>query len=431
MDGEMNGADVDLLAGLRVVDQTGATRNGCGRFLGDLGADVVFVEPPGGSAARRAEPIVNGVSAPFATRNMNKRSVVLDLDSDVDRADLERLLGAADIWIASGDIGGVRTGDLDPAVVHRRLPHLVIVVLTDFGLTGPRQHWAATGLTHLALGGQLSHSGVPDRPPFPPPGDFADESSGVQAAWAALVAYWNRLETGVGDVLDISRHEATAQLIDPAFGSIGTAAAQAGGSKPAGRVAGIMYPIFDCADGHVRLVVLSPRQWHGLRSWLGEPEEFVDPKFDHAGRRFRAADRLCPLIGSLFATLTAAEIVAEGQRRGIPVAPVLTPAEVMQAEHFVGRGLFVDVEMGNGVIGRMPVGHVIVDGARAGWRYSAPPLAGVGSAAEVIEGWSTRSTDAPADQPSRRPLEVFVSSTSGSSCSAGKPAASSPIRAPM
>ena len=373
------------LAGVRVIDTTDGSGEMCARFLADLGADVVLVEPRAGASSRHHEPTVAGASIAFAVHSANKRGLRLDLDVAGDRGKFLQLLDVADIWIDGHHAGRLAELDLDPVTVQTRCPQLVICTITDFGSTGPYRDWRANDWVLLALGGQLSRSGVPGRPPFMPPGGLADQTTSIQAAWAVLLAYWNRLETGSGDIIDLSRHEATAQIIDPAFGSIGTAAAQRG-KAPAGREKSIMYPIFPCADGHVRLVVLAPRQWHGVRAWLGEPAEFADPKYDGTRERFAASDRLYPLIAQLFRDRTMARLVDEGQRLGVPVAPLMSLAEAAEAEHFRVRELFTDLAIADGVVGRAPAGHVLVDGERAGIRAALQPLANVGSV-----GWDPRS----------------------------------------
>src|ERR1700756_3609551 len=129
------------------------------------------------------------------------------------------------------------------------------------------------------MGGVLSRSGLPGREPLMPPGAMGIRLTAIQAAWAALVAYWHRLETGTGDWIDFSLYEATAQAIEPAMGTVGTA--QAAGYEPTrGRPAPGPYPIFRCRDGHVRVVLLAPRQWRSMREWLGAPEDLQDPELE-------------------------------------------------------------------------------------------------------------------------------------------------------
>ena len=135
--------------------------------------------------------------------------------------------------------------------------------------------------------------------------------------------------TASGEYIDFSRFEAVVQALDPPFGSEGQAAvglktsSELWRGRPRNQQ---IYPIFACKDGHVRICLLSPRQWRGMRTWLGEPEQFADPKFDTiaaryaASRRDQRADR-----GICSPTQTMGELVTEGQRRGVPVAAVLTP----------------------------------------------------------------------------------------------------------
>ena len=115
----------------------------CGRLLSDLGADVIRVEPPGGAASRTQAPLHDGVSLPFATRNAGKRGVVIDHTSADGRERLLRLLDDADIWIET-------RAPLDADVVRARNPGLVVLSITDFGLTGPYRDWVATDWTRPA-----------------------------------------------------------------------------------------------------------------------------------------------------------------------------------------------------------------------------------------------------------------------------------------
>lgn len=397
------------LAGVRVVDMTDGRGETAGRFLADLGADVILVEPPGGAASRSLPPLHQGTSLYFATRNANKRGVTLDLDRDADRERLLALLDTADIWIESGRPGELRAKGVSFTEVAARNPRLVTVSITDFGQTGPYRDYEATEGIHHALSGVLSRSGLPGLPPLLPPGSLATESAALQAAWAALLAYLNRLDTGHGDHIDFSVHEAVAQVFDPGFGIGGSAT---GGVRatdlPRGRPdARHLYPIFPCADGHVRICVLSPRQWRGLRSWLGEPEEFADPKYEQLGVRFQAAQRIYALVGKLFRDRTRLQLVEQGQRLGVPTAAVLTPGEVLDADHFLERGALANVEVAPGLVGRIPTGFLELDGERAGFRHRAPRL-GEHNAEVFAERTRRASGAAPAvddDPVPRRPLD--------------------------
>ncbi|TQE21180.1 crotonase/enoyl-CoA hydratase family protein [Streptomyces ipomoeae] len=372
MTGAVTGGDASApLYGVRVVDTTDGRGEGVGRFLASLGADVILVEPPGGARARHRAPLHEGTSLYFAVRNAGKRGVTLDLDTEDGRHDLRVLLDTADIWIES-ERSGVPGFDYES--VAARNPRLVLVTVTDFGLTGPYAGHAATDAVHAALSGLLCRSGLPGRPPLPPPGSIATESAHLQAAWAALLAHYSSLETGRGDHIDFSVHEAVTQILDPGFGVGGSAT---GGRRPAdlppGRpAAGHLYPIFRCADGLVRVCVLSPRQWRGMRAWLGEPEELADRRYENIAVRFQEADRIHARIADLFRDRSRDDLVRQGQEHGVPTAAVLTAGDALRAEHYLDRGALTDTELVPGLTARVPAGFLEIDGARPSPLRRAP-----------------------------------------------------------
>jgi len=354
------------LSGVQVIDLTDGKAELTARFLGDLGADVVRIAPPRGDTR---EAVIRN-----ATHNANKRIMPADLTAPGGRARLFRLLATADILVEDLPPGLLDSLGLGADALLSARPQLVVVSVTDFGQTGPYRDWAGGDRVHLALGGVLSRSGIPGLPPLLPPGPLAVETAAIQAAWAALIAYVNRLDTGAGDHVDVSVYEVTAQAIDPGYGIAGSATGGVPHSAgPRGRPdVRHLYPIFPCADGHVRICVLSPRQWRGMRAWLGEPGEFADPVFDDLGTRFAASGRLLPAYAALFAGRVRAELVEAGQRYGVPVAGLMTPSEVLREPHFAARGAFVDLDVAPGAPARVPNGFVEFDGVRAGVRRPAP-----------------------------------------------------------
>jgi crotonobetainyl-CoA:carnitine CoA-transferase CaiB-like acyl-CoA transferase len=206
------------LQGVRVLDLTEGAAQSCGRYLADLGAQLILVEPPGGSAGRR-EPVA------FALRNANKASVVPDLDDAVGRAGLLRLAGRCDILLESFSHAAAEARGLTPEALLGAHPGLVAVSITDFGRTGPYRDFVATEPVLAALGGVLSRSGRPDAEPLLPPAGLVGQSAAVHAAWAAFVAYVKRLRTGAGEHVDVSALEAVVHGFDPGFGTQGSAAA--------------------------------------------------------------------------------------------------------------------------------------------------------------------------------------------------------------
>ncbi len=362
------------LSGLRVVDCTVERGELTARLLGDLGADVVKVEPPGGSPSRRLAPVRNGVSLAFAVRNAGKRSVVLDLAGTDDAADVGRfhdLLAHADVLVTSQVelAPGLDTRDL-----AARHPHLVVGALTPYGLDGPYADWVATSATLSATGGIAFKAGVPERTPIFPPGHLVDDAASVTSAFGLLCALYQREQTGAGQFVEVATNEAIAQIADWALPNA-TARIEAG--FPAGEVRfgnGPIYPIFACKGGYVRLIILSVRQWHAMREWLGEPDYLQDPAFDGFMARREIADTvLNPLFEAHFATMSMEEVSEEAQKRGIVCTPALTPSDIITNEHFRSRQTLVEREVAPGVTAPIPSGFFEVDGVRAG--PDAPPPA--------------------------------------------------------
>ncbi|GAC68491.1 CaiB/BaiF CoA transferase family protein [Gordonia soli] len=375
------------LDGVHVLDLTDGLGESAGRFLADLGADVVRVEPDSGSESRRTGHRDGGPSIPFALRNANKRSVCIDLTDEAGVERFRSLAAVADIVIESTGPGRLAELGVAPEELLAAYPRLVVVSISGFGQTGPYRDWTATESVVYALSGVLSRSGEPGREPLLPPVGLVEESLGVHAAWSALLAHLDRLETGVGQLVDISALEAVVHGFDPGFGVQGSAAAGRSEDFPRGRPdAANFYPVFPCADGQVRICLLARRQWRAMFAWLGEPAEFADPSYDTIPARFAAADRLHPLIESLFAGHTRDELVAQGSARGIPVGGVLRPGEVLGERHFQEAGTFTDVEIADGVRATVPSGYARVDGVRLGFRHRAPAI-GEGGAAVLAE-WS-------------------------------------------
>ena len=238
------------------------------RLFADLGADVLKIEPPAGSPARRALPSVAGASIPFALHNANKRSAVLDPDSAADRDRLIELAGAADIVVDGGNPAGrPRSGRR-----ARRWPSGSAIWLRCrspiSARSGPYASWRATDPVLYAMSTALSRTGPTSGTPVLPPIGVASATAAVQAAWAALAAYYHRLRCGTGEYIDFSRFEAVVQSLDPPFGSEGQAAvglkrsSELWRGRPRNQQ---IYPIFPCKDGYVRICLLSPRQWRGMR----------------------------------------------------------------------------------------------------------------------------------------------------------------------
>jgi crotonobetainyl-CoA:carnitine CoA-transferase CaiB-like acyl-CoA transferase len=375
----------DPLDSVRVVDLAEGDADLITRLWADLGADVLKVATPGDDETPGV--LVGGVNLPYALHNANKRHTVLDPASTFDVRRFHELASTADIVVDSGNPGRTALFNSSCEQLCDQYPHLVTMSVTDFGRNGPLSAWIATDAVLYAMSPALSRSRNTDDIPALPPDGLATATAAAQAAWAGMVAYYRRLRCGQGEFIDFSRYEAVLQALDPPFGSQGQAAAgrkKGTPRKPGGRRQDA-YPIFACKDGWVRICVLAPRQWRGLRAWLDEPAAFQDPVYDSIGARFAAFDEIGLLVADHFATETADQLVSTGARFGVPVAALATPREVLTTDHFRESGTWTHLEIAPGTVVTAPDGCVFVDGVRRGLRH--PP-----ASVSVDEAqWSMRS----------------------------------------
>lgn len=380
---------------MRVLDIGSAESDGVSRILADLGADVLKIEPVGGAPQRADHPRVADGSLGFAIANANKRSAILDSADSEARDRLLQLAATADIVIDGGNPGNLAAYGTSCAELADRFTALVALSVSDFGTTGPYATWQATDAVFYAMSTALSRSGPTFGRPVLPPEGIASSSAAIQAAWAVLVAHFRKLRCGSGDFIDFSRFEGVLLALDPPFGSQGQAAsglkaaAQLWRGRPRDQQ---IYPTFGCRDGFVRICLLSPRQWHGMRAWLGEPEEFSDPKFESIAARYAESEALNGAIGTLFAEQSMADLLAEGQRRGVPIAAVLPPSAALEADHFRAVGALTELDISPDCAVTVPTGPFVVNGAHSGLR-SAPPAPGADEPRWLATDSARRTTD--------------------------------------
>lgn len=365
----MDPRDDRPLAGIRVVDLVAGPLAPITRYLAELGA--------------RVDRLAGG-PAPDPIEDLAANAGKVRHAGPIDEAAAHRLIDRAHIVV---DDGG-----LDPAPFRARSRSLVWMSVSAFGAGNRYSGWQATDPVFHALSGELSRSGIRGRAPLLPPGELAFQCSATQGAYLLLAALYRALRAGEGEHLDFSALDGAVQALDPGFGISGSAtmgrpARELNRDRP---VKGIQYPILPCADGHVRICLLAPRQWRGMFRWMGEPEAFAAPEFDRIVTRYKSPD-LLPAIAALFAGKTRATLEREGQAHGVPIAGLLSLGEYMACEHVRARRSLTGMEGPDGRSAMIPNGMMVVDGVRMGAREPAggampePPV-GTEAIARPFEG---------------------------------------------
>ena len=360
------------LAGLRVVDTTNNCGELCGRLLSDLGADVVLIEPPQGSTLRQAAPFSpNNESLGFLWRNANKSGISLDTSTKEGYEEFTHLLSEADIWIESGE--NLYNSSIDS--IADMFPHLVITSITPFGSSGPYSGLIANDDVLEAISGMMFKAGIANKTPLLPPTTMATDIASISAAVATVLGFYQKLRTGVGQHIDLAIMTAAAATTAWSYSNASVLKAAGRPYNEVRQGGGFMYPIFECLDGWVRMVILSPRQWESLWDWMGKPEAFGDKEFwSQVGNRIMNADVLNPAYEEFFADKRMLDICVEGQNRGIVVTPLLKTDEVLNDPHLQERGTFTEVELASGETGKIDSGFFELDGSRHGFTSRAPKL---------------------------------------------------------
>lgn len=412
------------LSGIRVVDLATSRAELAGRVLADLGAEVIVVEPPGGSPSRRIGPFELGregdpeASLYWASVALGKRSVVLDIHAEEGIRALRGLITGADILIESFDPGIMGRLGLGYEEARELNPGLIYVSITPYGQSGPDAASPATDLTLQAAGGLLGLQGDPDRPPIPVGYPQAAFHAGVQAAADAVVALNERATSGLGQHLDVSMQAAVVWTLmhatgfPPNHGTDPPGTGEHRADPPVQTVPGVDNPprIWRCSDGFfvcaANLGAMGARTLDLLARWL-EEEGALD--HDLCGINWRTwsldivegrlpadkANRLFIRLQEVLATKTKRELMDRAVRDRLLLAPVYTMKDVADDPQLAARGYWETIggRRHPGVFARAtrtPVAH----------RRPAPAI---GEGQAVLHGGGTRDGAQPGAGMARRP----------------------------
>jgi crotonobetainyl-CoA:carnitine CoA-transferase CaiB-like acyl-CoA transferase len=374
------------LDGITVLDLSqGAAGPTCAMFLGDLGAEILKVEPPGGEWGRGlGPPFVEGVAAAFLGMNRNKRSAVIDLKKPGGSEVVLRLAGRCDVALESFRPGVADRLGIGYEALAARNPRLIYAAISAFGQHGPWRDRPGVDGVAQAMGGIMSVTGTEDGPPVKVGVPAADMAGGLFASQAILGALFARERTGRGQRVDVS-------LLDSllAYQVVPLSMFLASGQSPQrlGSAAPYAAPneAFPTRDGHVMVAAYTPKRWPALCRALGSPELATDPRFDTNEKRVRERPALRQALEPLFATRTTAEWIEVLDDADILCGPLLSYQELV-AEEQVAEGDAL-VTVAHPAIGeiRGPVFPGRLSGTPGDVSGPPPPLPGEHSAAILSE----------------------------------------------
>ena len=338
---------------MRVLDLTDVQGALCARLLGDLGADVVRVEPPGGASLRRMPPFEPGARAEDDAshahwfHDLNKRCVTVDASSDDGRARLRALLAAADVVVAARHPDLLAAAGVDRDALRRAQPGTILVDVSPFGTTGPRASWRGSDLVCAARAGMTYVNGHPGTSPIAPFGLQAYDSAGVFAAIGTLLALLARRRTGRGGLVDVAITEATAGAVEHVTGFF----RQTGNVE---RRRGTLhwsryFRIGPAADGWVLHSTIG--DWTTLAGWVamdGEAWDLFDERWEEPQNRKDGCAHLFDCLDAWAARHTVADLMEGAELRRLPYAEVRQPETVARDEQLAARGFPVPLAKRDG-----------------------------------------------------------------------------------
>ncbi len=352
-----------MLTPYRVLDLTDHRGEIAGMILGDLGADVIRIEPPEGSEARRRGPMLDSGpnserSLQFRAYNRNKRSIVLDLHSDAGRARFLELAAGSDFVVESAPPSLLATVGLGFEALRRANGKIVSVQITPFGSDGPYASWAASDLTIAALGGPMSLQGAAERAPVRVSVPQVWRHTGAEAAAAALIAHARMLRTGEAQLVDVS---AQAAMTWTMMNGMGAAAVDKNYTRMGSllQLGMITLPcVFECKDGYV-VAATAGAALPLLIQWLIDisavPASWADEDWPTYQERvmtgkpvsMQPQDIMLSMLAFLKAR-TKAELLQGGLERRITMAPVNNVSDLLAFSHLEERGTWEAVALPDG-----------------------------------------------------------------------------------
>lgn len=346
-----------LLSPYRILDLADENGYYCGKLLGDLGADVIKVEKPGGDRARNIGPFLKDIPHPerslsWAANNTSKRSITLNIETRDGQEIFKQLVKQSDFLIETFPPGHMKKLGLGYNSLKKINPRIIMTSITPFGQTGPHRHYKAGDLVVMAMGGLMFITGDPDRPPVRITIPQAGLLTGAHAATGTMIAHYYREVTGEGQQVDVSMQEAVARTLfmEPLFWDFERFLIRRYGPRiHRGKI--FQTEIWPCQDGQVMWRLFTGvfgKRMQSLVDWMAEEglagalKEVKDwEAVDFSRVTQQEIDAWEEAIRNFFKRHTMKELQEEAQKRFFFLAPCYTPREIAGDEQLAARDYWV------------------------------------------------------------------------------------------
>ncbi len=332
------------LSGIKIIDVTSVMAGPyCTMLLGDLGAEVIKIEPPTGDMMRRSPPFVAGESTYYIYANRNKRSMALNLKKKEGRRILLELVKDADVFVENYKPRTKVDLKIDYAALKEINPRLIYCSISAFGQTGP---WSdRPGFDQIAQGmsGLMSITGFPGADPTRAGVAIGDSAAGLFATIGILAALNERNQSGVGQYIETSLLESLIALLGfQAAKYFGTG--ERPGPQGNNHASFAPYGTYKTKDGHINIAAGTEKMWFNLCRLLKLENLIEDPRFNSMPQRVKHKDRLSEILESRLRQKSTAHWIEILNDNGIAGGPIYGIDEVFQDEHVLERQMLMEVE---------------------------------------------------------------------------------------
>ncbi len=318
----------------------------CAMLLGDLGADVIKVEPPGGDAMRQWPPLRGGFSENFASVNRNKRSIALNLKDERDVKIALQLIEDADVVVENNRPGAMKRLGLDYESVSTVNPRIVYCSISAFGQSGPRAQEGAFDVTMQAMSGIMSVTGEEGQPPVKCGVPISDFGTGLYAAFHISSALLLRQATGKGIYIDASMLGASlgmAPLQVSEYFGYGRDPQRIGSRHPRNAP----YQAYRASDDYFVIAAGNQRLFESVCDVLGAEQLAHDPRFANTEKRAQNQSKLAQILEKHFAQNTAKWWLKKFTDAGVPAAPINRYSEALADPQVIDQGWVQPLQLPN------------------------------------------------------------------------------------
>lgn len=343
------------LSGIKIVDFS-HMRAGpmCTQMLGDMGAEIIKIEPPRGDGTRNFGNLTGGESIDFLSVNRNKKSVVLDLKQPRDLEVAHRLVGQADVVVENFRKGVMKRFGLDYETLAAKHEKLIYCTITAYGIEGPYADKPGYDQIAQGLSGFMSVTGTDETGPLRVGVPIGDMLGGVFAAYGIALALYERTISGKGQRVHTSLLRALVSMLSfhatryTLRGELPT---------PVGQQHPIVVPTgtFKVKDGSITISCGTQEQWERLAAALGASELAQDPRYRTNRDRSAHLAEIVADIEARLASRTRAEWIDILEQHDVPAGPVNTIADVVKDPQVIADQLIIAAEQGHPTIGPVPM----------------------------------------------------------------------------